>query len=496
MKTQETDKSYKEIVKSTSLFGFVQVFNILVKIGINKAVAVILGTSGMGIIGLFQSTISILQTGFDLGLSQSIVRDISEAKNTSVAALSKIISISKKIIFVVSLIGAVLTIIISSWLSEWTFGNTNYTYAFVWLSVVVFLNILSGGQLAILKGVRMLRVLAKASLFGSVVGLFTSVPLYFFLKEEGIVPSLIVASVSSFVYSWYYVGKVDYDKQTILLNDAFREGKPMLKMGIALMYVSFLGVVGDYIVRAYISRTSSIEVVGIFQAGATVITNYFGVVFTALSTDYYPRISAINKDNVKLSEEFNRQSEVSLLIVGPLVVVFLYAMTFFVKVLYTDAFLQVVDYLEYAVLGNLLIVVSNALGMILLAKQATNIFYVTATFGRIVILSAMLLLFNYYGLRGLGIATFFTGIFHLLFMQAVLWKIYKIRIEKSLFKILLVVSCLCGTAFFIRRVFENSWIGYILGAILIVITVWYSLYIGKKMMNMDFFQMIKQKIKR
>ena len=39
---------YKNIFKTTFLFGFVQVFNIFVKVGINKVVAILLGTAGMG----------------------------------------------------------------------------------------------------------------------------------------------------------------------------------------------------------------------------------------------------------------------------------------------------------------------------------------------------------------------------------------------------------------------------------------------------------------
>ena len=51
---------YKNIFKTTFLFGFVQVFNIFVKVGINKVVAILLGTAGMGVISLFQYAVSFL----------------------------------------------------------------------------------------------------------------------------------------------------------------------------------------------------------------------------------------------------------------------------------------------------------------------------------------------------------------------------------------------------------------------------------------------------
>ena len=41
---QSSESSYRSIFKSTFLFGFVQVFNIVMKAAINKAVAILLGT--------------------------------------------------------------------------------------------------------------------------------------------------------------------------------------------------------------------------------------------------------------------------------------------------------------------------------------------------------------------------------------------------------------------------------------------------------------------
>jgi PST family polysaccharide transporter len=493
---EKTENAYKGIFKSTVLFGFVQVFTLIVKVGTNKAVALLLGVEGMGIIGLFQSTINILKVGFDLGLSQSTVRDISEAKNTSEADLGKTISLAKRLILFASLLGAIVTIVLAPYLSKLTFGNTSYKYAFMLLSLVVFLNILTEGQLAILKGMRMLRILAKASLFGSIVGLFTSVPLYFFLREKGIVPSLITAALTAFLYAWFYVRKIPYIRQHIPFKNTFAEGKMMIKMGIALMYVSFLGGVGDYIVRTFISRTASLEMVGLFQSGSTIITAYFGIVITALTTDYYPRISAINKDNQKLSEEFNKQSEVSLLIMGPLVIIFLFAMSLCVKILYSNEFLPIIDYLEFAVFGVLITICSNALGMILLAKQATNIFFITATIGRVINVLTTIILFKYYGLKGIGIASFCTGIFHLVYVQIIMLVVYNIKIEKNLLNNIFFIGLFSITAFFVRRIFEYSFYKYLLGIGLLIMCLFYSLMTAKIKMNIDVLHVAKTKMKR
>jgi PST family polysaccharide transporter len=493
---KKAENPYKSIFKSTALFGFVQVFTLIVKVGANKAVALLLGVEGMGVIGLFQSTINILKTGFDLGLSQSTVRDISEAKNVSEAVLGRTLSLSKRLVFFASLLGAAATILLAPYLSKWTFGNTSYTYAFMLVSIIVFLNILTEGKLAILKGMRMLRILAKASLFGSIIGLFTSVPLYFLLGEKGIVPSLIAAALTAFLYAWFYVRKIPYIKHRIPFKSTFAEGKMMIKMGIALMYITFLGFVGDYIVRAFISRTASLEMVGLFQAGSTIIGGYFGILVTALTTDYYPRISAINRDNKKLSEEFNKQSEVSLLIMGPLIVVFLFAMSLFVEILYTSEFLLIIDYLEFAVFGVLITVCSNALSMILLAKQAANIFLISATIIRSINVLVTIFFFKQYGLKGMGLATIIMGLLHITFVQIVMWKSYKIKIEKDMLGNIFFIGLFSISAFLIRRIFEGAFYKYIIGTGLLAVCLFYSLWTAKMKMNINVVRLVMAKIKR
>lgn len=53
-----------------------QVFNIVMKAAINKAVAILLGTEGMGVISLYNSAVNMLRTVAGLGIPQSAVRDV------------------------------------------------------------------------------------------------------------------------------------------------------------------------------------------------------------------------------------------------------------------------------------------------------------------------------------------------------------------------------------------------------------------------------------
>ena len=109
----------------------------------------------------------------------------------------------------------------------------------------------------------------------------------------------------------------------------------MIKMGIALMFVTFAGMVSEYIIKIYISNIADLSTVGIYQAGLTIVSGYFSIVIVAMMTDYYPRISGVYDNNERLREELNRQVKVGLILITPLIVIFMFVMHIFVELLYS-----------------------------------------------------------------------------------------------------------------------------------------------------------------
>lgn len=492
----ENKSSYGNIFKTTFLFGFVQVFNILVKIGINKVVALVLGAEGLGIIGLFNSTVNTIKTGAGLGISQSAVRDISEANGAkNREKFSRIISLTNYVIWVTSILGVVVTIALSPLLSKWQFNNSEYILSFVWLSIVVGLNIMSDGQLAILKGMRQLRSLAKATMIGSVVGLVSAVPFYYFLGKGGIIPSLMITAFSSLFFSNYFVRKIEYDRVKMKLKEIVRESSMMVKMGIALMLVSFMGFLFDLIVSSYISSSGSLTDVGLYHAGTTIISSYFGIVITAMSTDYYPRISAVHSNNEILTEEMNKQSITGLIMVFPLVVLFVFLSPFFIDFLYSDEFYATNNYTDYAMIGTVIIIVSNCMGMILLAKQASKIFISSVVLQRALLIIIYLLSYTHWGLTGLGFAYICNGLVHILFMTVILKKFYSIKLSKQTLKLLLLVILTTIITILARKI-DLLWLRYICGSVVLLFSCIYTISYMRREMQIDIIKIIGKHIKR
>jgi Polysaccharide biosynthesis protein. len=201
-------------MKATSLFGGVQFFQIIISVIRSKFVAVLLGPSGMGVVGLLAST-TVLVTGLtNFGLSTSAVKNISEANATgNEERIAGVVSVMRRLVWITGALGTLLMLVFSPWLSEVTFGNRDYTLAFVWISITLLLNQLSSGQLVLLQGLRKLQHLAKANVYGSIGGLIITVPLYYKFGEKGIVPVIIIISFMTLFFSWYFAKKIKIKKR-------------------------------------------------------------------------------------------------------------------------------------------------------------------------------------------------------------------------------------------------------------------------------------------
>ena len=482
----------KGLLKNTFILSVVQIINIVIKVLQNKVAAICLGTAGMGVLGIFNNTIHLLTTGCGLGIPQSAVRDIAAAEGSGDdERVNRIYAITTRIVLFTGLFGLITTIILSGFFSNRLFGDKTYTLSFIILSSVVFLQILSEGYLAKLKGKQKFVDLAKCTITGAVIGLIITVPVYWWLKESGIILALILIAVAQFIYVNLFVKKYKSARIRIPLRELFRESSPMIKMGISLMIVSFVGIGFNLIVAAIIRQGSSINDVGIYNAGATILTSYFGVLITAMSTDFYPRVSRVYDNDQELKVLVNRQCLLCLSLFFPIVVLFVFAAPFFISFLYTNEFISATEYTDYAMLGTLLLICSNFLGIILLAKQKSTIFLSSVFIQRVFLIFIYYIFYNKWGMRGLGFSYVVTGLSDIFLMTIIMKHFFNITLDRRVY-LLLFIELLVTLGCMWFKTFDNLYIRYLSGIIILALSMMVSLVVLNKFLNINIKSLIVQ----
>lgn len=470
----EQQDSYRSIMKATSLFGGVQVFNIIISIIRSKVVAVLLGPFGMGIMGLLNATIGIISSLTNFGLGMSAVKDIATAHSTGDhVRISTVVSVFRRLVWVTGVLGLLLTLLLSPWLSELTFGNNSYTIAFVWISLSLLFSQLSSGQLVILQGMRKLKLLAKANVLGSTLGLFVTLPLYYYYGIEGIVPGIIGTAFITFLISWIYARKVHIKPITITFSQTIGEGKSMLQMGFMISLSGLLTVGASYIVKIFISRTGSIADVGLYTAGFAIINTYVGLIFNAMGTDYYPRLSAVSHDNKLCKQAINQQAEIAVLILAPILMVFLTFINWAIILLYSKQFLGINGMIYWAVLGIFFKAASWSIAFIFLAKGTSKLFFINELITNIYLLSFNLAGYYYFGLTGLGISFAIAYFIYLIQVFLISKLKFDFSFDSDFIKIFSIQFGLALGCFIVVMFIKQPY-PYFIGVLLIALSSWYS----------------------
>jgi O-antigen/teichoic acid export membrane protein len=490
----ESQSSYRQIFKATSIFGGVQVFNILIGIVRVKFVAVLLGAAGVGIIGLLNAPLSLIISITGLGIAFSAIRDVSEAHGTcDQNRIAIAIKTLRRWSLFTGLLGAVVTITFAPLLSQWTFGNRAYSWAFVWLSITLLLQAISKGQSAILQGTRRLKDLAKAGAIGSALGLLISIPFYYWFGIKGIVPAMIVTAVTGLFLSWYFSHRVVIENVELTFKETYASGLGMAKLGIFMTIAGFLASFSTFVLNAFISRNGGIEQVGLYNAGWGVIGQYTGIIFAAMATDYFPRLSSIQTDNDKVKELVRQQGETALLIMTPLLTLLIITMPLVVRILYTPAFLPIVMFANLTVLGMQFKTVTWAMGYVYLAKGNGQLFLSYEVITGIMVLLMNLLLYKFYGLNGLGISYIITYMLGMIFSYFVLkWK-YHFSLPNKFFRKLFITNGFIILSFLTIFISGTAY-RYLAGIIICVLAILFSLFKLNELMDLKSY--ISNKLKR
>lgn len=470
----EEKNSYRQIMKATSLFGGVQVFNIIIQIIRSKIIAVLLGPSGMGIAGLLTATTNLISNLTNFGLGTSAVRNVVVANSTDdINTIGKTISVLRRWVWITGILGMILTLASAPWLSQITFGNKNFTLAFIWLSISLLFTQLTTGQLVILQGLRKLNHLAKANLLGTSIGLIVTVPLYYFFRQDGIVPAIILSGLISLILAWFFSQRIFIKKVKITRDDIIIEGKIMLKLGfmLSLSGLTTLGV--GYLIRIYISNTGGIGEVGLFNAGFAIINTYVGMIFTAMGTDYYPRLVAVSNDSKQTTQLINQQAEIAILVLAPILVVFLLFIHYAIIFLYSNEFTAINEMIRWAALGIYFKATCWSIGFIFLAKGNSRLFFWSELLGNIYLLITSIVGYKFWGLNGLGISFLVTYFIYTVQVFLISRKKYKYNFSNSFIKQFSFQFFLGLLCFLVVNIMAGIYF-YVISTIIIFVSTWYS----------------------
>ena len=466
---KENDELYSHVLKFTGLFGGVQGLNVVIGLVRNKFVALLLGPGGMGLVSLFNTTVQLISQATHLGISFSAVRHISEyydAENTEKVA--HYVKVVRGWCLLTALVGMLVCVVLGPFLSSATFSWGDHTLHFVLLAPAIGMIAITGGETAILKGQRKLGALALVQIVAALASLVISIPIYYFFWQAGIVPVIVLMAFVTMCATLWFSLRL-FPLQFGGTYGILGEGMEMVRLGVAYTLAAVIGTASEMLIRSYLNVVGDLDVLGLYNAGYMLTITYAGMVFSAMETDYYPRLSAVQHDIRATNETVNRQMEVSLLLVSPMLAALIIALPVVVPLLFSQEFLPVVGMAQVAALAMYMKVLTLPVAYITLARgySLSYLFLETSYFVAFVIL--IFFGYRYWGLFGTGVAITLAHVFEFLLVNAYAYKKYGYRSSATVYGYAIVQGAL-GVLAYILTLVADGYLYWAVGALIVMLS--------------------------
>jgi len=430
--------SYRQILRSTSIIGGASVISILVGLVRIKVAAMLLGPTGVGLIGLFTNLIATASTVAGLGFGSVGTRQIAQASASGDEAR---ISTARRALFWgtlgLSLLGAIAFWCLREVLARHAMQDAALADDVGWLALAVALSVASASQNALLNGMRRIGDIARVSIGSALLSSAVGIIALWVWGRSGILAFIVAAPLASFVLSHWYVSRLPRVRGGVQLRDLTREWGTLARLGFAFMVAGLAGTVGQLVVRLLIQRELGIAALGQFHAAWAISMTYIGFVLGAMGTDYYPRLAAIIEDHPAVNRLVNEQIEVALLLAAPVLLAMLGLAPWVIELLYSREFAEAATVLRWQVLGDVLKIASWPLGFILIASGAGKMFMATEWMAMGLFGVSTWLLLPYAGLVA-------TGLSFLLMYSAYLILVFWLANRRTRFQFQPGVICLLG----------------------------------------------------
>ena len=458
------ESSYGHVLRYVGIFGGVQGLSILVGLVRNKVVAYFLGSDGMGLVSLFNSTINFISQSTNLGISFSAVRHVSELFDEgNDEKIQHFVKVVRAWSLLTAMIGMLVCVAVGP-LMNYTFSWGDHTLHFVLLAPAVGLMAVTGGETAILKGCRRLKALALIQVVNVFVALFLAIVFFSTFGQAGIVPVIVLMAFVMMLTTIWYSYKL-FPLRLRGTHGVLGEGMGMVRLGVAFVLAGILGSGAELLIRSFLNKVGDLDVVGFYNAGLMIAVTYSGMVFSAMETDYFPRLSSVVGDRKQMCDMVNRQIEVSLLIASPLLALLIVFMPVVIPLLFRDDFTPVVAMAQVAVLSMYFKAISLPMAYLQLAKANSIGYLVLEGVFDVMMVLFVMIGYHYWGLIGTGIALSLSYFSNVLMVYAYASIKYGYKVSLPVVQ-LIAIQVPLGIAVYITTWLENVWIGGGIGIIL------------------------------
>ncbi|WP_455603250.1 O-antigen translocase [Acinetobacter pecorum] len=391
------------LLTTSVLNGVAVLIKTLTLFVLNKILAVYLGPTGYAALGQFQNFIQMVTTFAGSAINTAVIKytaEYHEDQNRQRA----IWKTAGSLVFLFSLIFAILILIFQSQLSLYIFHTLEYQNVFVWFAVfLVFFNF-NTLFLAILNGKKEILKLVIANIAGSLFALIITSILAIKLHLYGALIALSIYQSIAFIVTLFLCYRAKWFKFSSLFGKIDLEITKKFSSFVWMALVSAICVpLSQMLIRAYLSREFGLAYAGYWEAMIRLSTVYLMLVTTILGVYYLPRLSELKMlDEIKKEIYLGYKFLFPLAVAGGIIVFVL--RDWIINVLFSPSFAPMQSLFFWQMMGDALKIGSWILAYLMLSKAMTKLYISTEIIFTVSLLVLTYVCTQVFGFEGVSIA--------------------------------------------------------------------------------------------
>lgn len=415
------------LIKSMLVIGSAEVVKVALAVGRMKVLAVLLGPTGVGLLGIYNSLQRTVSQAAGLGMQSSGVREVANVRSTKVA-----LSRTRRVLIGAHLVQGGLAMV-GVWLAReriavWLLGDASHATEIGLIGIAIQLTLLLNAQTALLQGLRRIGELGRVTVFGAVGGTLVGLAAVWAYGQAGLVWFVLTQPLMGLAVALYVTRRLPRPTSTRLrLPQIWEIWKPMAQLGAAFMLGGLATAGTLLLVRGRIAQALGLDAAGQFAAAWGMTVTYVSFLLQAMGADYYPRLTEVISDRAATVRLMNDQAQLGLAIGGPVLLLLVGWAHWAITLLYSTAFAPAATLLQWQTLGNVFKLASWPLSFSIVAAARSKTFLLTQLSFNVVYLSISWLLLPRLGLLVTAVAFLFGYIVYFSTVNVLVHRIHGFR---------------------------------------------------------------------
>jgi O-antigen/teichoic acid export membrane protein len=375
---------------------------LLVSVARTKVVAVVLGVSGVGLIGQINTALQFAASLVAVGFATATVRRIAVGASGDEDSASSLLATAYLVILVFAAPLIAVLLIGPDGATSRILGEQSPPLARIALAVAVPLVAITNIESAIVRGLKNVRVLTIATSAAAVLGLGLLAPLVLLFGLNGALVHIALFALLTYALSYVARRRAAWQAGfhiTLASLPTWRSFQVLLSYGSANAVAGVLNTATLLLVRSYLIETLGLEANGIYQVLLGIPSQTLIVVLNTLSAYAFPVVSGM-RERADVNGALNMALRFTLLSSTPIILGLVLFAAPLIRLLYSSEFLPASVFLPLQVLGDFFKMVAWAVGLSLLGRGHLVAFTLLDTVWNVVFAVGVLFLVPRVGLLG------------------------------------------------------------------------------------------------